>query len=115
MIGMWLWWAHSQVDRASSAPALGAPLTPGLSQIVGPQGVGVTCPLLTCPKGDRPLLWASSDPESTSQLSALWNREHEGSTLHGLFGARAETVGEHSPGCVAAVGQCHVAHTQMVE
>lgn len=55
-------------------------------------GVETLCPLrvtvvlalppLTCPKGDRPWLWATSSPVSTSQLSALGEEGGEGQSGH---------------------------------
>lgn len=56
-------------------------------------GPGPPPPTLTCPKDDRPWLWASSSPLSTSQLSALgeesgqwgaeWPSPHWGHTRRG--------------------------------
>lgn len=39
-----------------------------------PMVTAVLAPPLTCPKDDRPWLWALSSPVSTSQLSALGGR-----------------------------------------
>lgn len=53
MMGMWLWRAHSQVDRASSAPSLGAPLTPKTLPDPGTPGGGHDLPPSHLPKGGQ--------------------------------------------------------------
>ena len=88
-------------------------------------------PPLTCPKDDRPWLWASSSPVSTSQLSALGEQRagpqgeawlSRPTHLEPLW-RTAGTPGSLpldptrgcSPGRVTAVGESQVAHAQVVE
>lgn len=84
---------------------------------------------LTLPKGDRPWLWASSSPMSTSQLSALGGRRVVVPThLHGVLAGegmvplsppaafpRPGPPWGHLPGRVAAVREGQVPHSQVVE